>query len=362
MMRRCFRSRRSPLGNLAFCVTGVILSYVVYHLLFERLVTSATTSTSEIGLIFFANGFNSLLVFGLLKAQSQAVISLGRSRSSGQVKTIPTWHALRIAGCVLGAAWCTQRALRYIDVPTQTIAKSCKPLPTMFLGVILGRRYNALQYVSTFVICAGVLMFNYASGPMMMSRLPKKGVESSSEHHGHEFHMIGLGLIVLALVFDGACGVLEDKLVTEMKWQHHSNHVGTLQLMFAINFYSMPMSFLLLLLSENASDFATFVFQYGFNIIGVTSVGSLGQLFIFHTINTNGALTCSIITTCRKMFTVILSVMIFDHVLNPCQWLGIFCTFIGLAMDIHYKVLHNAPGKGKIKDVKYESDKTSLIA
>lgn len=58
--------------------------------------------------------------------------------------------------------------------------------------------------------------------------------------------------------------------------------------------------------------------------------------FIFKTITTFGPLTCSIITTTRKFFTILGSVIIFKHPLNPIQWLGVIAVFAGLLIDHKY--------------------------
>ena len=57
------------------------------------------------------------------------------------------------------------------------------------------------------------------------------------------------------------------------------------------------------------------------------------QHFIFVTITTYGPLMCSIVTTTRKFFTVLASVMVFGHALFAHQWLGTVLVFGGLLLD-----------------------------
>jgi hypothetical protein len=45
-------------------------------------------------------------------------------------------------------------------------------------------------------------------------------------------------------------------------------------------------------------------------------LGGLGQLFIFETIQHFGSLTLVMVTVTRKLFTMLLSVIVFEHVLN----------------------------------------------
>lgn len=45
-------------------------------------------------------------------------------------------------------------------------------------------------------------------------------------------------------------------------------------------------------------------------------------MFIFLTVTEFGPLPCSIITTTRKFFTVLASVILFGNVLSGRQWIG----------------------------------------
>ena len=60
------------------------------------------------------------------------------------------------------------------------------------------------------------------------------------------------------------------------------------------------------------------------------------QMFIFLTVANFGPLPCSIITTTRKFFTVLFSVIFFGNALSDRQWLGTGLVFVGLALDSFY--------------------------
>jgi len=57
------------------------------------------------------------------------------------------------------------------------------------------------------------------------------------------------------------------------------------------------------------------------------------QNFIFLTVTYFGPLTCSVITTTRKFFTILGSVLIFRHPLTTLQWTGTLLVFAGLSLD-----------------------------
>jgi drug/metabolite transporter (DMT)-like permease len=48
-----------------------------------------------------------------------------------------------------------------------------------------------------------------------------------------------------------------------------------------------------------------------------------------------GGLMCSVITTTRKFFTLLLSVVLFGHVLSVLQWQSVGIVFVGLMLDTY---------------------------
>jgi UDP-galactose transporter B1 len=63
-----------------------------------------------------------------------------------------------------------------------------------------------------------------------------------------------------------------------------------------------------------------------------------------------GPLPCSIVTTTRKFFTVLFSVLFFGNVLIGRQWFGAILVFTGLFADMFF-------GKKEVDTKKTESKK-----
>jgi len=62
----------------------------------------------------------------------------------------------------LAAMVSSNMALQHINYPTQVIGKSCKPIPVMVLGVLLGRKsYPLTKYLFVLMIVVGVGIFMY---------------------------------------------------------------------------------------------------------------------------------------------------------------------------------------------------------
>jgi UDP-galactose transporter B1 len=66
-------------------------------------------------------------------------------------------------------------------------------------------------------------------------------------------------------------------------------------------------------------------------------LGGLGQLFIFETIQHFGSLTLVMVTVTRKLFTMLLSVVVFEHELTPGQWAGVGVVFAGIGVEAGIK-------------------------
>ncbi|NXV76713.1 S35B1 protein, partial [Atlantisia rogersi] len=60
------------------------------------------------------------------------------------------------------------------------------------------------------------------------------------------------------------------------------------------------------------------------------------QSFIFMTVVYFGPLTCSIITTTRKFFTILASVILFANPISTTQWVGTVLVFLGLGLDAKF--------------------------
>ncbi|NWH83451.1 S35B1 protein, partial [Aegithalos caudatus] len=60
------------------------------------------------------------------------------------------------------------------------------------------------------------------------------------------------------------------------------------------------------------------------------------QSFIFMTVVYFGPLTCSILTTTRKFFTILASVVLFANPISPTQWVGTVLVFLGLGLDAKF--------------------------
>jgi UDP-galactose transporter B1 len=90
-------------------------------------------------------------------------------------------------------------------------------------------------------------------------------------------------------------------------------------------------------------------------------MGSIGQCFIFFTLENFGSLVLVTVTVTRKMFSILLSVFWFGHSLSFGQWSSVFLVFFAIAWEAFGNNKH-APNveNVKIKETKPSRSKRNL--
>ncbi|KAM9597782.1 solute carrier family 35 member B1 isoform 2-T2 [Trichechus inunguis] len=238
---------------------------------------------------------------------------------TARVDRTRSWLYAACSVSYLGAMVSSNSALQFVNYPTQVLGKSCKPIPVMLLGVtLLKKKYPLAKYLCVLLIVAGVALFMYK---------PKKLV-------GMEEHTIGYGelLLLLSLTLDGLTGVSQDHM--RAHYQTSSNHM-----MLNVNLWSTLLLGAGILFTGELWEFVSFAERYPaiiYNILLFGLTSALGQSFIFMTVVYFGPLTCSIITTTRKFFTILASVILFANPISPMQWVGTVLVFLGLGLDAKF--------------------------
>merc|ERR1719401_177588 len=69
-------------------------------------------------------------------------------------------------------------------------------------------------------------------------------------------------------------------------------------------------------------------------VLAFAACSAMGQSFIFFVIAEYGALKCATVTTTRKIFSVLLSILIKGHSLNAVGWLGVVLGSLGIAGEL----------------------------
>lgn len=253
-------------------------------------------------------------------------------------------------------------ALAHISYPTMVLGKSCKLVPVMIMNVLLYRRKFALhKYLVVFMVTVGITMFMGFSHEGHSSK-HQKGGDSELNKNG----LLGLTYLLINLALDGAINSTQDEIFAKYK-------VNGQQMMFFINLTSTLVTTVLSTLPlpnipvihpsdtpqselKTALDFIKLHPSVKVPLAQYSLTGSLGQLFIFETLQHFGSLTLVTITLTRKLFTMILSVIVYKHKLTLGQWAGAAVVFAGIGVeawvkrrDIHAKRVLQEKEKAKIK-------------
>lgn len=308
--------------RLLVCFLGVFICYFYYGILQES-ITRAKYGQGEKQETF---RYATTLVF--IQCIINAIFAklLIHVFEKSKVDRTKSWLYACCSMSYVGAMVSSNSALQYVNYPTQVLGKSCKPIPVMLLGVtILRKKYPLAKYFCVLLIVTGVALFMYK---------PKQGKTETADH------MFGLGeiLLLVSLTLDGLTGVFQDHM--RAHYQTASN-----QMMFNINIWSILFLGSGVVFTGEVWDFMSFADRYPYVLYNILLFGltsALGQSFIFMTVVYFGPLTCSIITTTRKFFTILGSVIIFANPISTMQWVGTILVFVGLGLDSKY-------GKGQKK-------------
>ncbi|XP_076245497.1 solute carrier family 35 member B1 homolog meigo [Calliopsis andreniformis] len=306
----------SKRSKLLLCAVGIFICYFYFGILQEKITrgqygdeNNSEKFTYMFTLVFFQCLINYLFAkTGLLTIMKQ-----------GEDTTPTTYYAISALTYLL-AMVCSNMALQFVSYPTQVIGKAGKPIPVMVLGVLLGNKvYPVKKYLFIFLVVIGVALFMYKDiGPT------KKQTEGQAA--------FGELLLLMSLTMDGLTSAVQERMKAE-----HNSKSG--HMMLNMNAWSVIFSGIAILLSGEFFEFIQFLHRYPstmWHIATFSVAGAFGQYFIFLTIAEFGPLPCSIITTTRKFFTVLGSILIFGNSLTFRQWLGTCTVFLGLFLDAMY--------------------------
>lgn len=288
---------------LLACFLGIMFSFVCYGLLLEY-ATSGGRKLHELSFLFVTSGLYTLTA------------AAGRHVRDEKPTSIPPARFAILGMTSMGSTFCSVRSLRYVIYPIQVLAKSCKPVPVMIMGALMGKKYPMRKYFNVCLIVAGVALF-------MGGGHEKKGKDVDGDSSSQLF---GIMLLFLSLCFDGGTGAYEDKLMAV-----HS--VGPFDLMYNIQLGKTILAGIGLLVLNQVHVFLQMCQDMGFLLVALGLSGALGQVFIFITISKFGALTCSIIGLARKVTTLVASILFYGHSLSGMQFSGLLIAVTAMVLN-----------------------------
>lgn len=306
---------------LAFCTVGMVSSLTLYGIMLEY-TTSGGRKLHEISFLFVTCGIYTVTAY------------TARHFLKERKTRIPKVNMLMLSLSSVLSTFTSVRSLRYVIYPVQVLAKSCKPVPVLLFGVLMGKRYPPKKYVNVAIITLGVGLF--------------MGGGSSGHTGGSDTTYIGAAMLFVSLCFDGATGAYEDKLMS-------MDRVEPFDLMFNIQIGKTVLAFVALVALNQLDEFFAMVHDTGLVLVLLGLTGALGQVFVFLTINKFGALNCSIIGLARKVLSLLLSFIIYSHDLNALQIVGVVLAISAMVANFRQKGgKHKEHGEAKQPEVAEE--------
>ena len=311
--------------TLIICASGICFSYWIYGFLQEKLITkSRLGATFILAIQTVANCF----VASIWQRIERRIKTTKTTTSNYLLMRLNHPLLLLTSACYVFAMVGSNECLRFVSYPVAVLAKSCKLIPTMVMGSLVERRqYSTQQWISAICISTGIALFNY-------SRMPQKQQDEQQQTSDDNQYWKGMILLFISLCFDGVLGACQGILKRPGKDQRPPTAVET---MLYVNLYSLifliPMAVTsgqwvegVRLLKDNE--------QLRFSLAILNGVVSIGQIFIFLTITWYSSLVTTTITTTRKFFTILFSVLHFGHSFSFGQWTSVAMVFGGLYISI----------------------------
>ncbi|KAL3230824.1 Uncharacterized protein RNJ44_01273 [Nakaseomyces bracarensis] len=241
----------------------------------------------------------------------------------------------------------SQYALQYVDYLTYMLAKSCKMIPVLLVHLIVYRtRISGKKSFVAILVSIGVTLFTIGGSK-------KKSVSNQDDADMVWKRLSGFLLLFLSLFMDGLTNATQDKMMknnrikmaiqesqsADEKKKHKEFHQLTgAHMMFALNLFVALWNIAYLVifdrrqwyLSQSMIQKDPEILTY---LLGYALCGSLGQCFIFYTLELYGSLVLIMITVTRKMMSMLLSIVVFGKTVNLMQWTGIFIVFSGISWE-----------------------------
>lgn len=330
----------NKVGLLLFCVAGIYTCFLLWGILQETLSTTAYDKTTGAKFTFFV--FLNLVQAGVAALVGYLYTVLVQKKKLDEMPRSLAGEYLKIALLSCLASPFGYASLKHIDYPTLILGKSCKLVPVVVMNFILYRKiYPLKKYLIVILVTAGVSLFMFLD--------PKK---SSSKSPTSSSSLYGIFLLSINLAMDGAYNTSQDQVFHKYKIQ------GT-TMMTMMNLFSFAIMGLYLLLnpySDELSQAVSFCMAHPAAIrdmLQFALAGSLGQCFIFLTLERFGSLALVTVTVTRKMFSILLSVFWFGHQLSLGQWGAVALVFLAIAWESAGKA--TPPDAIKDEDVKLAS-------
>jgi adenosine 3'-phospho 5'-phosphosulfate transporter B2 len=310
------------------CFVGLQSSYLVWGIM-QEMIMNSQYEPSEMNpsgkfpsatFCVFSNRFLAIIVAGII-----CWFVHGTVRSDAPF--------LAFTPCALSntiSSWGQYQALSYVSFSLQTLFKATKVIPVMLMGKVLkGTDYSITEYIEAAFITIGVAVFSTAKSA-------KDADEKTTQFYG---------FILLCLY------ITSDSFTAQWQSRVYRDYgkIDQFHMMFGVNISAILITSFALVVSGEIPLVIDF-FSHNpstlwYNILtAITS--TTGQLCIYFTIKRFGPIVFTIIMTTRQMLSIVVSNMLFGHVMSFQSYVGALIVFTAVFHSIYQKMKKNNKSNG----------------
>lgn len=321
-------TRQEVIRKIVFCAVGLNITFGIWGLVQERLLTQTYAGEFfefSYGLVFI-NRLGGLLLSVYLMYHFKV-----------DWVSSPLWEYSIPSVANMLSSWCQYEALKYVSFPTQMLAKAFKMVPVMLMGKFLhNKAYESYEYIAASTVGFGLYLFIDSTEHIDF----KQNVFGDPE--GVKGAYCGVVLLILFLFFDSFTGQWQTRMFQIYK------DMSPLQMMLIMNAFSAVFSFITLIHQEELQTMLSFVFNHSemwLHLLLFCICSTIGQLFIFYTVKSFGAVIFSIIMSMRILLSTLLSCLVYNHPITEMGYLGMIIVFGA----IWYRTQRKTEGKALIR-------------
>lgn len=265
---------------VCYCFVGLMGSYLTWGLLQERIMTQSYVNSEGKHKYFKDSQFlvfsNRALAFGI------AAVYLISKRQNRHRAPLYKYSYASLSNIM--STWFQYEALKFVNFPTQVLAKSCKIIPVMLMGKVVSRaKYEFYEYFSAILISLGMIFF------LMGSATGAAGSSITT--------ITGVLFLSLYMTFDSFTSNWQGDLFKTYS-------MTSMEMMCGVNLFSTLFTAASLSIQGGfmeSLEFATEHNKFIFDCVILSISSAIGQLFIFYTIATFGPVVFTIIMTVRQV-------------------------------------------------------------
>ncbi|XP_058823340.1 adenosine 3'-phospho 5'-phosphosulfate transporter 1 [Topomyia yanbarensis] len=299
---------------LFYCLAGLMGSYLTWGVLQEKIMTQEYENADKKKVHFKDSQFlvftNRVLGFLI------TVVYLGAKSQLKQRAPLYKYSFASFSNIM--SAWFQYEALKFVNFPTQVLAKSCKIIPVMIMGKIVSRnKYEFYEYLTAIMISVGMIFF------LTGSTDESKTTAMTT--------LTGVLLLTFYMIFDSFTSNWQGELFKTYS-------MSSIQMMCGVNLFSTLFTAASLYMQGgfySSLQFAAEHPKFVMDCVVLSISSAIGQLFIFYTIATFGPVVFTIIMTLRQAIAILLSCLIYKHSISRLGILGVMIVFLAISLRVY---------------------------